>query len=332
MPLPLPTFARYALVVLGLIVLSLLLWKIAPVLMLFFAGVVLATAVRVGSTPLERRFGLPETLAVAIVFVAMLVLLGAGSYFFGRQLAGQTEELMQALNDAWPKVKQYLEANPLGAKVLENASSVADPEAMTRALKGTVSVFGGLADLVLVIFLTMYLAADPKTYRNGFLLLLPRTVRGEVGDALDASGDALRKWLMGQLCAMAVVGVLTGVGLWAVGVPLALPLGVLSALLDFVPFIGPVIAALTGLLIAFSQSPQTALYAALVYLAVQFVEGHLVLPLAQKWAVALPPVLGLLSIVAFGLLFGLLGVIFAIPLTVVAVVLVQRLYVDKLDG
>jgi predicted PurR-regulated permease PerM len=115
-----------------------------------------------------------------------------------------------------------------------------------------------------------------------------------------------------------------------VGVPLALPLGILSGLLDFVPFIGPLLAAIPGILIAFSESPQVALYAALVYLTVQFVEGNLVLPLAEKWAVSLPPALTLLGIVAFGLVFGLLGVLFAMPLTVVTVVMVNKLYVDKL--
>jgi predicted PurR-regulated permease PerM len=114
------------------------------------------------------------------------------------------------------------------------------------------------------------------------------------------------------------------------GVPLAIPLGILSGLLDFVPFVGPLLAAIPGLLIAFSQGPDVALYAALVYFSVQFVEGNLVLPLAQKWAVSLPPALTLLSIVAFGLVFGLMGVLFAMPLTVVTLVLVRRLYVEKL--
>ena len=128
---------------------------------------------------------------------------------------------------------------------------------------------------------------------------------------------------------MATVGVLTALGLWLVGVPMAIPLGILSGILDFVPIVGPLVAAIPGILIAFSQGPQVAVYAALVYFAVQFLEGHLVIPLAQKWAVSLPPVLGLLSIVAFGLVFGFIGVLFAMPLTVVAVVLVKRLWVDN---
>jgi predicted PurR-regulated permease PerM len=330
MPATLPTFTRQALVVLGLVVLTLFTWKIAPVLMLFFAGVVLACAVRAGSTPLARRTGMPQTLSVALVCAAVVAAIGAGGYLFGQQISAQTEELWQALTAAWDKAKAYLEGNALGAKVLENVEGLGQSDSLARALKGTVTVFGGVADLALVLFLAVYLAVDPATYRNGFLLLLPRAARADVGRALDESGDALRKWLVGQLGAMVVVGLLTGIGLWAVGVPLAIPLGILSGLLDFVPFVGPLLAAIPGLLIAFSQGPDVALYAALVYFSVQFVEGNLVLPLAQKWAVSLPPALSLLSIVAFGLVFGLMGVLFAMPLTVVAMVLVRRLYVEKL--
>lgn len=330
MPMPIPLFARYVLVVVGIVALAMFTWKIAPVLMLFFAGIVIATGIRAGSVPLSRRFGLNGTLAVSIVFVLLIAALGLGIYLFGKQIHEQTFELWNELTQAWEKTKAYLEDTPLGPFLLESAAAAQDPEAMAKVVKGTATVFGGIADVVLVLFLAMYLAVDPATYRNGFLLLLPRGVRDDVGEALDASGDALRKWLVGQLGAMVVVGVLTGLGLWAVGVPMALPLAILSGLLDFVPFIGPLLAALPGILIAFSQSPQLAVYAALVYLTVQFVEGNIVLPLAQKWAVSLPPALSLLGIVAFGLAFGILGILFAMPLTVVAVVLVQKLYVDKL--
>ena len=92
-----------------------------------------------------------------------------------------------------------------------------------------------------------------------------------------------------------------------------------------------IVFVLFGLLIAFSQSPQLALYAAMVYLAVQFVEGHVVMPMAQKWAVAMPPALALLGIVAFGLVFGLIGALFAMPLLVVTMVLVQKLYVEVIE-
>jgi predicted PurR-regulated permease PerM len=205
-----------------------------------------------------------------------------------------------------------------------------DPAAYLRVAKETVTVFGGLADLVLVLVLAVYLAADPATYRKGFLALLPPGMRGDVGDAFTDAGHALRRWLGGQLVAMCVVGVCIGLGLWIAGVPLALPLGILSGVLDFVPFIGPLLAAIPGLLIAFAKSPTVALYAIAVYVVVQFIEGHLVVPIVQKRAVALPPALTLVAIVMFGIIFGIVGLFFAVPLTVVTVILVQRLYVAKL--
>jgi predicted PurR-regulated permease PerM len=322
-----PTFAHNVLVAIALVALALLLWKIAPVLILFFAGVVFATAIYAGSRPLVRYAHLPSTLAVAAVFLLTILLLAVGSWLFGKQLATQAQELVDAVTQAWSKVREYLEGTSWGATALDSVQGAADGKTVSRVAKGTVTVFGAFTDLILVLFLSMYLAVNPASYRNGFLLLLPPAHREHVGAALDEAGIALRKWLIGQLGAMVMVGVLTGLGLWIVGVPLAIPLGILSGLLDFVPVIGPFAGAVPGILIAFAQGPQVALYAAAVYVTVQFLEGHLVLPLAQKWAVSLPPALGLLSIVGFGLVFGLLGVLFAIPLTVVTIVLVQELYV-----
>ena len=331
MPLPLPLFARYAFVVLAVVVLALLVFKLLPVLMLIFAGVVLASALGAGANPLQRRLRLGRTWAVTIVFVAFILLVGFGLYFFGVQLAAQMEELVSAVTAAWQKVRQYAQGSRFLAPLLENTPSIADPGAFMSVAKETFTVFGALADLVLVVVLAVYLAADPVTYRRGLLALLPPRLRGEVGDTLTASGLALRRWLGGQLIAMVVVGACIGIGLWAVGVPLALALGILSGVLDFVPFVGPLLAAIPGVLIAFAQGPQMALYAIAVYTAVQFIEGHLVVPIVQKQAVALPPALTLVAIVAFGIVFGPAGLFFAVPLTVVTVVMVERLYVRRLE-
>jgi predicted PurR-regulated permease PerM len=320
-------FTRKVLLVAGIFILALFLWKIAPVLMLGFAGIVIAMVVRAASEPLARRLPINQTWSVAIVFGLVLALILGLAYFFGKQIAAQATELFEAIGSAAEKVRGRLEQTPAGSWLVASAGGGSDPEAMTKVLKGTVTVFGGLADVILVLFLALYFAVDPRSYRNGFLLLLPAAARDRVGRALDESGRALRNWLLGQLVSMVAVGLLTGIGLWAVGVPLAIPLGILSMILDFVPFIGPLLAAVPGILVAFSQGPEVAVYAALVYFGVQFLEGNVIMPVVQKWAVHLPPVLGLLSIVAFGLVFGVMGVLFAMPLTVVTVVLVQRLWI-----
>jgi predicted PurR-regulated permease PerM len=323
--------ARQVLVVIALVALALFTWKIAPVVLLLFAGIVFATAIHAGSRPLVRYLRLPPTVAVGIVFILAIALFALGGWLFGRQVSQQTTDLVDAVTQAWGKARAYLESTSWGATVIESVQGTAsEGNPMARVAKGTVTVFGAFTDLILVLFLSMYLAAEPRAYRDGFLMLIPPRHRDRVGAALDEAGIALRKWLVGQLGAMVMVAVLTGAGLWLVGVPLAIPLGILSGLLDFVPVVGPFIGAAPGLLIAFAQGPQVALYAAGVYVTVQFLEGHFVLPLAQKWAVSLPPALALLSIVGFGLLFGPMGVLFAIPLTVVSIVLVQELYVRRL--
>jgi predicted PurR-regulated permease PerM len=324
-------FTRKALIVIGLILLVLFLGKIAPVLMLAFAGAVLAVAIRAASNPLARRLRLPDLVAVSLVSILALALLIGGGYFFGQRLAEEATALWIAIGEAWEKFREFIGKVPVGENAMQSLESGTDPEAIGKVAKGTFTVFGGLADVVLVLFLAAYFAADPRSYRRGLLHLLPQSIRERTGKALDASGIALKKWLLGQVVAMLVVGVLTGIGLTLLGVPLAVPLAILMMLLDFVPMIGPFVAAIPGVLIAFSQSPQLGLYAALVYLGVQFVEGNIVMPLAQKWAVSVPPALSLLGIVAFGLVFGVIGVLFAMPLLVVTMVLVQKLYIEPLD-
>ena len=326
-----PAYTRKVLITVGIVVLALFLWKLAPVLMLAFGGVVMASAIRAGAVPLARRLHISETIAVSIVTVLAVSLLLGGAYLFGQRVAEEAQALWAALKDAWAKLETLAARFPVVQEALAGMREGTDSDAVAKVAKGAVTVFGAFADVILVMFLAAYLAVSPRTYRDGLVRLMPPSVRPRVGDALDASGIALRKWLLGQLAAMASVGLLTGIGLWAIGVPLAVPLAILMMLLDFVPVIGPFMAAFPGVLIAFSQSPQLALYAAMVYFAVQFFEGHVIMPLAQKWAVALPPAMALLGIVGFGLVFGLIGVLFAMPLLVVTMVMVQKLYIATIE-
>jgi predicted PurR-regulated permease PerM len=323
-------FATRALIVIALVALAALAWKIAPVLMLGFAGVVLATVLRAGSVPLARRLRLSPAVGVALVIALLAAAVAAGGYLFGKQIAEQADAMGEALADATARVQGFLQRSRAGAGLGETLRAAASPDTLAKVARGTFTAFGAVADLALVLFLAVYFAADPHTYRNGALALLPPHVQPKARAALDAAGDRLHRWLLGQLGAMATVGILIGAGLAILGVPLALPLGVLAALLEFVPVVGPFTSLVIGVLVAFAQGPQMALYAGALYAAVLFVEGNVIIPLAQKWAVEMPPALGLLAIAIFGVLFGLPGVLFAMPLLVVLVTLVQRLYIPAI--
>jgi predicted PurR-regulated permease PerM len=127
---------------------------------------------------------------------------------------------------------------------------------------------------------------------------------------------------------MGAVGVFTYFGLLAIDVPFALSLATIAALLEFIPFVGPILSVVPALLIAFTEGPTTAVYVALLYLGVQQLEGSVLMPLVQRWAVALPPALGVLAVVIFGVLLGLPGAVFAVPMMVVTLALVRELYLE----
>jgi predicted PurR-regulated permease PerM len=185
---------------------------------------------------------------------------------------------------------------------------------------------------LLVIVGGIYLAAQPKLYRSGLLKLFPAGSRDRIDQALDDCWTALRLWLAGRLVSMVFIGLLTGVGLWLIGIPGALALGIVAFILEFVPFVGPIIAAVPALVLALAFDPVKALWVALLYLGIQQLEGNVIEPIVQQRAVDLPPALLLFAIVAGALVFGPTGVIFAAPLTVVLFVLVKRLYVREALG
>jgi predicted PurR-regulated permease PerM len=149
---------------------------------------------------------------------------------------------------------------------------------------------------------------------------------------LDHCGAALRQWLKGQVLAMVMIGTLSGLGLWLLGVPSAAALGLIAGLAEFVPFVGPIAGAVLALLVASAQGLTTLLWVLILFLAIQQIEGNLVTPLIERQLVSLPMALTLFSIVAMGVVFGPLGVFLATPLTVLLHALVAKLYVEGVLG
>lgn len=312
---------------------ALVAWSLADVFLLAFAGIIFAAALRALARPLVRL--MPERWAVVLMMLILVAAAAAAFYLFGSQLGGELAELSRRLPQAIAQLREWIQSTHFGGALLHGVQRVGESsdgaiKGLTRFASGTL---GFVANTVLVFFLALYFALEPHSYMEGALRLVPPSSRDQARQALRAAGKALRKWLVGQAIAMVCVGVATGVGLALAGVPLAFALGLLAGIAEFVPIVGPIASAIPGILIGFSVDPQTALYAALVYLVVQQLEGNIITPLAQKWAVALPPAIAVLSVVAFGLLFGVPGVLFATPLSVVTVVLVRELYVkDVLEA
>jgi len=180
-----------------------------------------------------------------------------------------------------------------------------------HALGSTLAV---LAGIVLVIFLAIYLAIDPATYRRGLLHLVPQRARGQTDEILTAIAVTLRKWLVTQLIAMIVIGAVSTVVLMALKVRAAVPLGILAGLLEFVPTIGPILSSLPAIAMGFVDSPEKALAVAVAYVGIQFLENHLLIPLLMKQGVNVPPALTIVMQALMAIVFGILGLLVAVPL------------------
>ena len=200
-------------------------------------------------------------------------------------------------------------------------------------LTGALSTaFGFMADFAIIFFLGLYFAAQPGPYIRGLIKLVPVPGRPRAREVIRGIGHTLQWWLVGQLCSMTIVGVLTGLGLWLLGMPLALALAVLAALFSFVPYLGPIVSAVPAVLLAFTDSPQQALYVVLLYLAVQAVESNLLTPLVQQKAVELPAAMILFAQIMLGFLLGPMGVVLATPLAAMILVVVKMLYIEDTLG
>ncbi len=149
---------------------------------------------------------------------------------------------------------------------------------------------------------------------------------------LAATGATLRWWLFGTLLKMIAVGLLTFVGLWALDVPLAMLLAIIAGLLDFVPYIGPIVAALPAILIGFTGGLELAFWVAVVYLIVQQLESLVISPVIYHRTVYMPPALTILAEVILLAMAGAIGLILATPLMALTIVLVKMLYVEQVLG
>lgn len=320
-----------AAIVVGLVYLG---WKLVDVALLGFGGVVFAVVLHALAGVFIRRFKWSQRWSLIFVLVVLVLCFGGLAWLFGAQLATQAEQLRDQLPKAIATVQQRIGEWSGGRIDLNRLQPPADTEKMFGNVAKVAGITAGfVGHLVVMFFVGIYLAFDPDLYVRTLVRLFPVDRRDAVRTALLAAGEALRKWLIGQLASMTVVGVLTGVGLAFANVPLALALGVLAGLLDFIPVIGPVIAIVPGLILALSVDLRTAAWAAVVYIGVQQLENHVIVPLAQRWSVHLPPAIAVLSLVTLGLLFGVMGVLFGMPLTVVILILVKKLYVEgALEG
>lgn len=314
-----------------------LLWQVTDVLLLLFAGLLLGVFLHTLMQLLQRQLPLPERGAFWVVLLLLLLLGGLTVWFLAPRVTQEINALFTQVPAAFEQFRTQLADYGWAQELLDRVPSVTQvmPSSGTlfTRITGTFStVLNILTNLVFILFVGIFLAANPAIYRSGILQLVPESRRKRMGQVLDEVVTTLRWWLLGKLFSMVVIGSLTGVALWLLGLPFALALGIIAGLLEFVPFVGPVVTGVLAGLLAFVQSPQQALYVLLLYIGIQQFESNVLTPLVHRYTVSLAPALTLTAVLIMGALFGFIGILVATPLLAVIMVLVKLLYIEEVLG
>ncbi len=329
------SFVRRAVFVFAMAVGLFLLWQLSGALLLAFGAVIVAVLLRSIADPIAVRTRIGEGAAVAVAGLLLITFISAGLWLFGSVIVDQTRLLIASLPTSAVELRSMVATWPFGDQLarLDGAGLMSGAGGFVGRISGyALSTVGVVTSLLLMIIAGVFLAVNPRTYRDGVIVLFPPARRAALTEAANTTGRALTAWLTGQLVDMVVVGVMTGVGVALIGLPSPLALGLIAGLLAFVPIVGAIAGALPGLLLAAQGGWELMAWTLLVYVVVQQVEGNLVYPFIQKRAVLLPPVLTMFGILAFGALFGFMGVVVATPLLVVLFVNVRLLYLRKTLG
>ena len=317
-------------------------WLAINVLLVIFAGILLAIFLR-GLADVVRhlseKFGvrLPIGLALPIVILGILVIFSAMGWFFNNQIDSQIAQLSRDLPRAFhnfeDKVRQFywgrLIFNQISpAKIATtNPGNIAGTVASTAfgVAQFTVEIIAGI---VIFFFIGLYGAVEPDVYARGAVSLVAPPKRPRARQILQQTADTLWYWEMGRLFSMTVIGVVIGVGLWLLGVPVPGALGLLAGILTFIPYAGSVISAVPAVLLAFTIGSELALYTILLYVGAHVLEGYILVPLVQKRAAHLPPALTLSAQAILSVIVGIAGLALATPITAAALVLTRMVYVE----
>jgi predicted PurR-regulated permease PerM len=343
---------RVAGIVVGLLIALRFLWMVRSVACLAFLGVLFGLALGAGADRFER-WRIPRGASVPLIVLLLLgTLAGLGALTaprIGRQLQEVREQVPQAIQS----IERWVAERQAGALKLlqpEPATPAArgrpaqQPTALREGLAQQAAKVGQqffavcsstlavLAALILVLAVSIYVGINPGLYHAGLMHLFPHRDRRRAGEVLSAIATTLRRWLVTQLIAMVVIGVVTTVALLLIGVRAAVALGVIAGLLEFIPYVGPIFSAVPAVAMALLDGPEKALWVVAAFTAIQQAENHILIPLLMKEGVDIPPVVTILAQAAFAIVLGFLGLLVAVPLVGAVLVAVKLLYVEDVVG
>lgn len=300
---------------LGLAVAIVATWFLAQPILLIFAGIVFASMLDGGTRLLGRVLPIGRGWRLAIVTLAGFGFIVWVVVFAGISLAEQAETLRTVVTGQLNRILAW--GNSLG--IVQGGAQI---DQLSGQLMGSLgrltsavgSALGAVTSFVMILVIGIFIATEPRLYERGFAWMLPLRNRDGFYRTASHMGFTMRRLMAGRLIGMAVEGVGTWIFLWIGGVPMAALLGILTGLLAFIPNIGAIVSGVLIILVGFSAGTDTGLWAIGVYVAVQVIDGYLIVPYVARKTVDLAPALVLGAQLLFGALFGIMGLALADPI------------------
>jgi predicted PurR-regulated permease PerM len=317
---------RRTLAVMAAIALALAAWQLQQLVLILFAAALIGLMLSDFTVLLQRWLRLPFALALAAAILIPLVVLAVVFGLFGSVMVEQFILLAERFPPALKNLQDYARTTPIGREVLLQMNGLAPSMAQVAGIvQGALANVGSaITGFAVVMVAGLYLAAQPRLYVDGLVALLPPTVQPRAVESLQVVRDAITAWLKGQAIGMAFVAVGTSLGLWLVGLPSPLAIGLVAGLCEFVPYLGVVLVSVPAVILGFGQGVETGIFTMIALVVVQQLQGNVVTPLAQSKFGDLPPVLTIFSLIAAATLLGPLGVVLAVPFTVVGMALLKH--------
>jgi predicted PurR-regulated permease PerM len=323
-------FKRTVIVVLVLLV-PLLIWLLFAVVLITVGAILIAVLLRMTAKPFMRWFKLPEGIALVISGLIIFGVFGGTIYLFGTQIQSELQDVLSRADAGVRKITEGLQASELGRFMLSHFQGGSFSITSIAGSAFSISL-NFLEALVITLITGFYFAAEPDLYRSGLDKFFPRRLRDEVDETTLDIAIGLRLWLTGQLIEMLVIGFMTTLAVWLIGLPSPLALGVIAGVAEFIPFLGPIIASIPALLVAATNGLDATLWTAAAYVLIHQVDSELMSPMIQRKMVYIPPAVMLLGIVAISSAFGTAALVFAAPIVVIVYVMINKLYLRETLG
>lgn len=323
-------FITRCFIVLAIALLPVLVWYLFDVILIGVSAFLVAAVLRLGAEPLTRWLRVPPHAALAISAIVIFAGLAGAGYLFGSRMAADIQDVIERAQSGQSTIANTIQQSELGRTALEH---IRDRVNIVGFLPRVFSVSAGVVGgIVVAIFAGLFFAAQPKLYLHGLVQLFPPRMHREVDDTIASIGRGIRLWLLGQLIQMCLIGTLSTIAVWLIGLPSPWTLGVIAGLAEFIPYVGPIISAIPAVLVAATQGLYPILWTIAAYVLIHQAEGHLIMPFIARYMLVIPPAVILLGIVAIGALFGVAAVPLAAPLAVIAFVAINKVYVRDTLG